>query len=223
MATRVYRNVPRTLTPELLRGWAAVPTTIAADVLGASYVASPSLRPLRPFGPAGRLVGPAVTVWCAPGDFGAVVQAIDLAPAGSVLLVDASTDVDGAVTGEILSGTARRRGVAGLAVDGAIRDTATLASWPDFPVFARSIAAHRAPGLSGGTVNAPITFAGVPATSGDLVLADDDGLLVLPASVAVSGLSSVLAHVEAERGWVEQLEAGSTLREVFHLDPPEPV
>lgn len=221
MPTRVYRNAPRTLTAELIRGWAAVPTTIAADVLGASYVASSALRPLRPFGTAGRLVGPALTAWCAPGDFGAVAHAIDVAAAGDVLLVDASTGVDAAVTGEILTGVARRKGVAGLAVDGAVRDTAELASWTDFPVFARSVCARRPPGLAGGVVNAPISFAGVPAAPGDLVLGDDDGLLVLPASVAVSGLGDALAHLEAEHGWVEQLEAGGTLVEVFHLDPPE--
>jgi 4-hydroxy-4-methyl-2-oxoglutarate aldolase len=188
MPTRVRRNVQRTLTAELVDGWREVPTTIAADVLGAAYVASSALRPLRPFGTSGRLVGTAVAAWCAPGDLGAVAHAIEVAEADEVILVDASTGVDAAVTGEILSGVARRKGVAGLAVDGAVRDTAALASWTDFPVFACSVCAIRPPGLGGGVVNEPISFAGVPARPGDLVLGDDDGLLVLPPSVAVQSL-----------------------------------
>jgi 4-hydroxy-4-methyl-2-oxoglutarate aldolase len=220
MPTRVRRNVSRVLSADLVAGWRDVPTTIAADVLGAAYVASSSLRPLRPLG-SSRLVGTAVTAWCAPGDFAAVVHAIEVASPGDVLLVAASSGVDAAVTGEILSGVARRKGVAGLAIDGAVRDTATLSSWPDFPVFARSVCARRPPSLAGGTVNEPISFAGVPARPGDLVLGDDDGLLVLPPDVATKGLADALAHLEAEHGWVEQLESGKSLVEVFHLDPPE--
>jgi regulator of RNase E activity RraA len=221
MPTRIRRNVPRTLTAELVAAWRTVPTTVAADVLGASYVASSALRPLRPFGAFERLAGPAVTAWCAPGDFGAVAHAMEVASAGEVILVDASTGVDAAVTGEILTGVARRKGVAGLAVDGAVRDTAELASWADFPVFSRSVCARRPPGLAGGTVNEPISFTGVTAHPGDLVLGDDDGLLVLPADVAISGLAAAQAHLGAEHGWVDQLLAGKSLVEVFHLDPPE--
>lgn len=225
MATRVHRQGPGPLDPQLVLAWAGVPTTIAADLFRGRILADPAVRPLRPFGPAERLAGTAVTAWCEPADYGPVHHAIDAAGPGDVVLVDAGGRPDAAMIGELLSGAARLKGIAGIAVDGPVRDVATLASWPDFPVLSRGHTARGPSSMDRGSVNAPITFAGVPAAPGDLVLADADGLVVIPRSEVTDDgrLAAALAMVRAEEGWEAQLARGETTLEVFNVPPGEVV
>ena len=98
----------------------------------------PRIRPLRPFAGARRLVGPAVTAWCEPGDIGAALHAVALARAGDVIVIDGDGYLQSALIGEHVCGSARRQGVAGMVVNGAVRDVGPLASWPDFPVDKRA-------------------------------------------------------------------------------------
>ena len=82
-------------------------------------------------------MGSAVTAWCEPADYGPVHHAIAIAKPGDKIVVAAGGRRDAAMIGELLSGAARHKGIAGVLVDGAVRDVNTLAQWPDFPVFAR--------------------------------------------------------------------------------------
>lgn len=225
MPTRIHRPGAGPLDRETILAWAGVPTTIAADLFRGRILADPAVRPLRPFGPGERLAGAAVTAWCEPADYGPVHHAIAAAGPGDVILVDAGGRPDAAMIGELLSGAARLKGVAGLAVDGPVRDVATLASWPDFPVLSRGHTARGPSSMDRGSVNAPITFAGVPAAPGDLVLADADGLVVVPRAEAADGgrLAAALAMVKAEEGWEARLARGETTLEVFDVPAGEVV
>jgi 4-hydroxy-4-methyl-2-oxoglutarate aldolase len=107
-----------------------------------------------------------VTARCAPPDFGAVLGALDLVPPGGVLVIAAGGHRGHAMIGEILGGHLRRRGAAGLAVDGAVRDVAAFADWGDFPVFARSVTPRGPSGASGGAVGCPVAFGGASAEGG---------------------------------------------------------
>ena len=132
MPTRTFQPIGALPLPdEVLSGWAEIPTTIASDVSGGRLLMDPQIRPLRPLGSA-RLLGPAVTAWCEPGDIGAAIHAIETAKAGEIVVIDAGANVQTAVVGEHLCGAARRRGVAGLIANGAVRDIAALAAWSDF-------------------------------------------------------------------------------------------
>jgi 4-hydroxy-4-methyl-2-oxoglutarate aldolase len=135
MPTRVSRPSPAPLAAELLQAWAEIPTTVASDVSRGRLLVDPRIRPLRPFAGARRLVGPAVTAWCEPGDIGAALHAVALARAGDVIVIDGDGYLQSALVGEHVCGSARRQGVAGMVVNGAVRDVGPLASWPDFPVF----------------------------------------------------------------------------------------
>jgi regulator of RNase E activity RraA len=215
MPTRVYQSITSPLPSSLVAAWSGVPTTIAADLFRGRTLVDPALRPLRAFAGARRLAGSAVMAFCEPGDYGPVHHAIAVAGPGDVLCVDAGGRLDVAVIGELLSGAARRRGVAGVAVDGAVRDIGTLAAWADFPVFCRGHTARGPASMERGEVNGTIMLGGVRVAPRDLVIGDDDGLVVIPRDEAETRLADALAMVKAEAAWEVQLAAGRSTLEVF--------
>src|SRR3954465_16026396 len=121
MPTRLY-PAPSVLDPELVRAWAAVSTTIAADRFRGRVRADPAIRPLHPLGPSSRLAGRAVTAWCEPADYGPVQHAVAVAGPGAIIGAHAGGRLDSAMIGAILGGHARRKGVLGIIVNGAVRD-----------------------------------------------------------------------------------------------------
>lgn len=211
---------PARLDPALVRRWAAVSTTITADLCEGRTLADPALRPLRALGAGPRLAGRARTVRVDPPDFGAVLHAVDRAEPGDVIVIAAGGRVDVAVLGDILGGALRRRGAAGVVCDGALRDVATLAGWDDLPAFARGTTARGPSSKDGGTVDGPVDFAGLAVEPGMLVVGDDDGLVVLSRAEAEGAIAAAEERAQAERGWVARLEAGDTLAAVFGLAEP---
>lgn len=221
MPTRLLA-IPPALDPELIRAWAGVPTTIAADLWRGRQLVDRTIRPVRAFGSAPRLAGGAVTAWCEPADYGPVHHAIAAARPGQVIVVAAGGRMEAAMIGELLSGAARRKGIAGVVVDGPVRDVATLAAWPDFPVFSRGPTARGPSGMERGSVGEPVIFGGVLVAPGDLILGDDDGLLALPAAELAARLPAAQAMVRAEAGWEARLAAGESTLEVFNVPAAEP-
>ena len=209
---------PKTLplADEILRGWSEIPTTIASDVSGGRLLLDPNIRPLRPFGGEG-LFGPAVTAWCEPADIGAAIHAIETARPGDVVVIDAGGGLQTAVVGEHLCGVARRRGVAGLIADAAVRDVAALASWPDFPVFALGTTARGPVSIERGSVNDRIICGGVTVRPHDLVLADDDGVIVVPREEAEALLAKARDKLALEQEWDRRLSAGESMLAVFGI------
>ena len=220
MPTRLY-PAPEALDAELVRAWAAVSPTIAADLFRGRVLVDPAIRPLRPFGTSPRLAGRVVTAWCEPADYGPVQHAVAVAGPGDVILVDAGGRLDSAMIGDILGGHARRKGVAGLVVDGAVRDIGILASWPDFPVFARGNTARGPSSKERGAVNAPIVLGGIRVEPGDLVVGDDDGIVVIPPAEARARLAEAQAKVQAEVDWEARLRKGEPQLEIFGIPAGE--
>ena len=210
---------PPPLDSALVARWGRISTTITADLFRGSVLADPRIRPLQPLPPGVRLVGRALTVRCAPPDFGAVLQAVDLAGRGDVVVIAADGDPNTAMIGDILSGVARRKAVAGVVCDGAVRDIGVLRSWSDFPVFSRSTIARGPSSKESGTVNAPVPFAGLNVTPGALVVGDDDGLVFLAPEEAAEFIDEAERRTQAEVDWVKRLEAGDTLCGVFAVPP----
>jgi 4-hydroxy-4-methyl-2-oxoglutarate aldolase len=221
MPTRIHKPGGEPLDPRTIEAWAGVPTTIAADLFRGRNLVDPAIRPLRPFEGGRRLVGSAVTAWCEAADYGPVHHAIAVAGRGDVIVVDGGGRPDAALIGELLSGSARRKGIAGVVVDGPVRDVGTLASWPDFPVFSRGNTARGPSSMERGSVNEEIVFGGVRVAPGDLVLGDDDGLVVIPPEEAAARLEAALAMVRAEEAWEARLARGETTLEVFNVPPGE--
>ncbi|MEK0081988.1 RraA family protein [Benzoatithermus flavus] len=219
MPTKVHRPTTFPLPRELVEQWAQVPASIAADVLEGLTLVDPAIRPLRPLPPGGRLVGSIVTALCEGTDYGAVHHAIAVAGPGDVILIEAGGRPNPAVIGELLSGAARRKGIAGVVVNGAVRDTGRLARWQDFVVFTRHITPRGPSSMDRGTVNDVIAFAGTRVAPHDLVIGDDDGLVVIPRAAAEARLGAALARVAAEEAWERELASGRTTLDVFQVPP----
>lgn len=160
---------------------------------------------IKPVYPKCTLVGPAFTVW-APGDVDAAVlnKVTDLAKPGDVIVVDRGGDTEYAVIGEFRAVRHLELGIAGWIVDGAICDSVAIGQM-QFPVFSRTITAQVAK-LAGvqGAINVPVVCGGVTVNPGDLIVADDDGVVVLSPEEAQENLEAALAAEEREAGLRQQ-------------------
>jgi len=217
MPTIVHAVRNKAVSPKTLAAWARIPVTIMSDITSGRVIADPRIRPLRPLALGTRLVGQAVTAWCERSDFGPVLHAIDLAAPGTIVTVDAGGCLQTAYCGEILCGTARRKGIAGLVINGAVRDIDTIASWDDFPVFALGNTAKGPLAKERGTVNGEIVFGGVTARPGDIVLGDNDGLAIIPAKEAQTLLAQAEERLGMEEEWTSELAKGRSLVDVFSV------
>lgn len=211
----------RTKLPDApdLSAWADIPVAVAVDTVPGARQIDPDIRPLRPAGRQPRLMGRAVTVDCAAPDFGAVLHALDLIGKGEVLVIAARAHRDHAMIGDILSGHLRNKGVAGVIVDGAVRDTGTLGQWDDFAVFSRHITPRGPTGADQGAVMGPVTFGGITIEAGDLILGDDDGLVCLPPATWEAGLTPARTKLTLEDRWTDALRTGSATT-AFALPAP---
>jgi 4-hydroxy-4-methyl-2-oxoglutarate aldolase len=215
MPTKIFDAARERLRPDMAAAWAAIPVTIASDITAGRVIVDPRIRPLRSFALGRRLVGQAVTAWCERSDFGAMLHAIDLAIEGDVVTVDAGGCLQTAYVGEILCGFARRKKIAGLIVNGAVRDIDTIASWDDVPVFSLGHTPRGPLSKERGAVNGEIVFGGVIVRPGDIVLGDNDGLAVIPAGEAAALLAIAEERVRLEEQWISDLQSGGTLVGTF--------
>ncbi|MEM9451842.1 MAG: RraA family protein [Cyanobacteria bacterium P01_E01_bin.6] len=152
--------------------------TAYADALEREQFMEMGIREMWPRIP--RIAGPAYTVSCPPGDNLMLHAAIYRAPPGAIIVVKAG-DVDYAVSGGNVCAIAQKRGIAGFVVDGVIRDVAEVRDCA-FPVFARGAMPIPGKKKGPGTLNQSVTCGGVEVCPGDIVVADEEGIVVIPAS-----------------------------------------
>jgi 4-hydroxy-4-methyl-2-oxoglutarate aldolase len=145
-----------------------------------------------------RVVGPAVTVTVPPGDFLMIAEALTTVRPGDVLVVDARGDCLRAVWGEYFSAWAQGLGLAGVVIDGATRDVGDIGKL-GFPVFTRGTTSRKPTMTGPGEVNVPVSCGGVCVVPGDIVVADGEGVIVLPLRNLDQVLASVRATAERER------------------------
>ncbi len=157
-------------------GFRDIPPTTLADVLGREQVMDIGIRPLWPSVP--RLAGPAFTVHCPPGDNLMLHAAIYRAEPGSVIVTEAG-DLDYALAGGNVCAVAQRRGIAGFVIDGVIRDLAEVREL-GFPVFARGVIPVPGVKAAAAQLNQPVRCGGVTVNAGDIVVADEEGVVVTP-------------------------------------------
>jgi len=203
------------VTSAAIDRWRAVPVAVAVDLDLDPGQIDPAIRPP---GQQPPLFGRAVTVRCEPPDFGAVLRALELVRPGDVLVLAAGGDAAFAMIGEILCGYLRDRGAAGVVCDGAVRDVATLAGWPNFSVYTRWVTPRGPVGTAHGSVNVPVTIGGVIINPGDLVIGDSDGLVALGPAAMRDGIAAAEAKLALEAKWTADLAAGRRVAETFGLD-----
>jgi len=196
-------------------------TSEALGALGSATLGESGARTLppriRPAWPGAALAAPAYPVSCAPGDNLAVHVAVTRAPAGSVLVVDVGDVPDRGYWGEVLTTAAQAAGLAGLVIDGGVRDVGALQRL-GFPVFSSRVVLPGATKHRPGTAGLAATVAGVPVEPGDWVVGDVDGVAVVPGGALEAVLAAGRAREEAERGYFEALRAGSTTVGLLGLD-----
>lgn len=169
------------------------PTTLA-DSLGREQVMDIGIRPLWPSMP--RIAGPAFTVRCPAGDNLMLHAAIYRAEPGSVVVVQAG-DVDYALAGGNVCAVAQRRGIAGFVLDGVIRDLAEVREM-GFPVFARGVIPIPGTKAAVEPLNLDVRCGGVTVRAGDIVVADEEGVVVTPQARAEEVLSASRAKLAKE-------------------------
>jgi 4-hydroxy-4-methyl-2-oxoglutarate aldolase len=165
----------RHLTEAEKREWAELPTTAVSDAMGRHHVFNARLRPRTGVG----LVGRAYCVRVMVGDSGSLHLALESAPHGSVLVVDAGGFIDRAVWGEVLTAAAQSRGVVGAVIDGAIRDVEGIRR-RNFPIYSAAVTPAGPHKAGGGSWGGTVSCGGVPVATGDVILADEDGIVAVP-------------------------------------------
>lgn len=216
---RIVREFPR-LSEELIERFRTVYVPDLSDAVGHLYTIDPTVRPL--YRPMRRVVGLALTVKAPPGDNLTIHGALNMAQSGDVLVVDWRGYAEGCGTGAASLMPAISRGLAGVVVDGGWRDIGELQSI-DFPIFGKSIAAFSPPKSRPGEINVPVCCGGVIVHAGDLVVADEEGAVVVPrdyARIVADSQGEYRPRTSIEEWDVEQLtrtaaERGRYYDEVF--------
>ena len=192
------------------------------SALGAATLGESGGRPMRArvkaAWPGARLAAPAYPVRCTPGDNLAVHVAVARAPEGSALAVDVGDEDELGYWGEVLTTAAEARGLAGLVIDGGVRDTGALEDH-GFPVFSTTVALRGASKQRPGAVGLPAVVGGVSVESGDWLVGDGDGVTVVPASALEDVLRAGRARADKEDKMFASLRVGATTLELLGLDP----
>lgn len=201
-------NAQRKVAAEWVARYREVPVANVSDSMNRMTAGGSRLRPMHR---QGVLAGPALTVKARPGDNLMLHYALDIAEPGDVIVVDAGGDLTNALIGEMMVAYAVKRGVAGIVINGAIRDAANIGAG-DFPLFAAGIS-HRGPYKDGpGEINVPIAIDGMVIEPGDLIIGDDDGLLCVPYDQVAEVYDRATAKHAAEEKQMRQIAEGTNDR-----------
>ena len=195
----------------LVRGLGELSTGVIGDAmhrLGAMH------GTIRPIWPGARLAGPALTVWVRVGDSYRIHEAIAMASPGDVLVVNANGSPIHAVFGELMAMASLARSIAGVVVDGSVRDVAALIDL-QFPVFATSVCASGPLKDGTGEIGYPVACGGVVCAAGDVVVADADGVVVVPSADA----RGVLDQAHRVERWETQRRA-DLMTQAKQTSPP---
>ena len=201
---RIYERSER-VAPEWVEKFKTIPVANVSDCMSRMTAGGASLRPMHA---GGVLAGAALTVKTRPGDNLMVHKALAMAQPGDVIVVDAGGDLTNAIIGGLMAATAQRKGVAGIIIHGAIRDSGEIAE-SNFPVYAAGVT-HRGPYKDGpGEINVPVSFGGMVMQPGDLILADEDGCLSIPKEDVEQIYEAAVAKNQAEARTMEAIVNGT--------------
>jgi 4-hydroxy-4-methyl-2-oxoglutarate aldolase len=211
----VVRTIKRA-DPKAVGTLAAVGVSTAHEALGRSGLMKPYLRPIYSGAAIG---GPAVTVLAQPGDNWMIHVAVEQCQKGDVLVVGCTADNTDGMFGELLATALQARGVVGLVIDAGCRDIKALKEM-DFPVWSKAISAKGTVKATLGAVNIPVVCAGVNVEPGDVVVADDDGVVVIPKKLAVETAQKAQKRKDDEDGKRKQLAAGVLGLDMYKMREP---
>jgi len=188
-------------------------TATLFEASGLPCAVDPQVRTLWP---GAFVAAPAYPVACSPGDNLAIHIALERAPRGSVLVVDTGGFLAG-YWGEVLTVAAQTAGLAGLVINGGVRDVAALRA-RRFPVFTCGVSVRGTVKASVPSVGIALHFSGAPVAPGDLVVGDDDGVVILPAARVTQIVANGEARADKEAAMMRRLAEGATTLELMNLE-----
>jgi regulator of RNase E activity RraA len=206
--------------PDILQGFKDLlkifsPSCVVADSQERAGVMHSAIKPITD----DRFVGVALTVKLYPGDLVDCLDALKVAGEGDVIVVDACGDTETSIWGGLMAGLCQQKGVVGAVVDGAIRDTDEIKAL-GFPICTRAIVPRSTHSPYSGRmepieVNVPITCGGVPVNPGDIVLADEIGVVVVPQEEAEEVLKRAREQAAKEEETRKRIKEGKTVEELL--------
>lgn len=211
MTVQLHDVFFRRLSQENIDRWATAEAAAVSDCLERAMAMDGGIKPLDR---SMRLVGQARTIRCMVGDNSALHAAINLAEPGEVLVADAGGFLGNAVWGGLMTEAALRKGIAGLVIDGAVRDSAEIVD-RRFPCFARGQVPAGPHKMFGGAINCVVSCGGVAVRPGDLIVADADGVTVVPLEREAATAAAYSALKDKEAKALAALDAGGTLADIY--------
>jgi 4-hydroxy-4-methyl-2-oxoglutarate aldolase len=215
MKTVVVRNIQRA-DASAIATMQNVGVSTVHEALGRFGLMKPYLRPVWA---GAQIAGPAVTVFAQPGDNWMIHVAVEQCQKGDVLVVGCTADNTDGMFGELLATALTARGVKGLIIDAGCRDVRALQEM-GFPVWAKAISAKGTVKATLGAVNVPVVCAGVNVEPGDAVVADDDGVVIVPKKLVLETAQKAQKRHDDEDGKRKQLAAGVLGLDMYKMREP---
>jgi 4-hydroxy-4-methyl-2-oxoglutarate aldolase len=190
-------------------------TATVHEAMGRIGLVGPQFRPIQH---GARIAGPAVTVLSWPGDNLMIHAAIELCEAGDVLVVTTNSPSTDGMFGELFATALQTRGVRGLVIEAGVRDVADLRDM-GFAVWSTAVSAQGTVKATAGAVNIPITVGNAQVSPGDVVVADDDGVVIVPLADVEATLAACAARVEKETTARQAFRTGQLGLDHYNLRP----